>query len=196
MKTFLLLMLFPVLSFGQKKDIIYKKLSDYTCDCAHKKEQITDEALGFCIFEAVAALSAKEKKTINYNENDRVESVTKIAENIGFEMALSCSDVITKLNKSVGETADETVPTEVQPIFTGTLQSVGTGDFKTFLLVGENGEKMEFIWLSSFENDNLFVKNKITKGDKLEIQYREQQFFDPKTNLYKVYNAIASVKLL
>jgi hypothetical protein len=50
--------------------------------------------------------------------------------------------------------------------------------------------------LFSFEGDSLLIKNKIAKGDKIEIEYAELEFFDAKSKTYKVYNEISNLKLL
>jgi hypothetical protein len=63
-------------------------------------------------------------------------------------------------------------------------------------IIDESNTKREFIWLFSFGGDSLFIKDKIIKGDKIEVFYVEQQFYDPKTKTYKIYNEITEVKLL
>lgn len=181
---------------AQKKEIIYKKLANSTCECIGAKE-VTDINLGICIFDAINKLSDKERKRINVDIDDKMSSIEKIAESVGLEMASICPDVFIKIanENGLGESvvADDT---DLDLFYIGTFENISTAEFNTIFLIDEKNEKQEFVWLFSFEGDNLFVKNKIIKGDKLEVHYRQQEFFDPKQNKYRIYNEITSIKLL
>lgn len=198
MKLSLLLLLLPLTLTAQKKEVIYKKLAASTCDCIGTKE-VTDINLGICIFAAMNKLSEKEQKTINVNVDNKVASIEKIAESVGLEMASICPEVFIKManegNPEATMVADDNAD-ELDLFYTGTLESIVTAEFNTIFLMDDNNEKQEFIWLFPFEGDNLFVKGKIVKGDKLEIHYRQQEFFDPKQNKYRIYNEVTSIKLL
>lgn len=198
MKKIWILLLLPTLAFSQKREAVFKKLADYTCNCSQKNIPITETAVGICIFEALGAITDKEKKIIGYNPDKKADLVEKIAENIGMEMALICPQIFSKMEKLSSEeevTADtDEVITDV--FFTGTVESIASNEFKTIFMIDDKNEKKEFIWLFSFEGDSLFIKNKIGKGDKLEIHYREQEFFNPKSNSYRLYNEITAVKFL
>ncbi|MDI1254681.1 MAG: hypothetical protein PSV16_01155 [Flavobacterium sp.] len=197
MKKMLFLLLFPALIFAQKKDDVIKKLAESTCTCAQQKAQITQAEIGFCLISALSELSDKEKKVIGYSEDDLSASIEKVAENIGIKMAVTCPAVFTKMiAEEDTATATETATETPNPVFTGSFESISSNEFKTITLISDSNEKKTFIWLFPFDGDSMFIKNKIGKGDKLEIEYREQEFFDPKTNAYRTYNEISSVKLL
>jgi hypothetical protein len=123
-------------------------------------------------------------------------SIEKVAESIGIKMAVTCPAVFSKMMSEDDATAEEAATEIPNPVFSGTFESVTSNEFKTITIVSDSKEKKSFIWLFPFEGDSMFIKNKIGKGDKLEIEYREQEFFDSKSNSYKTYNEIASVKLL
>lgn len=181
---------------AQKKEVVYKKLASSTCECVSTKE-ITDINLGICIFDAMNKLNEKERKIVGVDIDNKMASVEKIAEAVGLEMATICPDVFIKMAKD--ESGDETLVAdedELDLFYTGTFDSMVSNEFNTVFLMDDKNAKQEFIWLFSFEGDNLFTKNKIVKGDKLEIHYRQQDFFDPKQNKYRIYNEITSVKLL
>lgn len=196
MKLKLLLLLIPLALTAQKKEIVYKKLANSTCECITTKE-VTDINLGICIFEAINKLTDKERKTVNVDIDDKMASIEKIAESVGLEMAVICPDVFVKIAKE--SDTEETFVAEEDELdlfYTGTFESIATVEFNTIYLLDDKNVKQEFIWLFSFDGDNLFVKNKIVKGDKLEVHYRQQEFFDPKQSKYRIYNEITSIKLL
>lgn len=196
MKSILFLLLLPVTLMAQKREVVYKKLAKSTCECITAKE-ITDINLGICIFDAMNKLTEKERKTVNIDIDNKMASIEKIAEAVGLEMATICPDVFIKMAKE--ETDGQAFITdddELDLFYTGTFESMVTNEFNTIFLLDDKNEKQEFVWLFSFEGDNLFMKNKIVKGDKLEIHYRQQDFFDPKQKKYRIYNEITSIKLL
>ena len=193
-KLLMLLLVLPLGLAAQKKEAVYKKLASTTCDCASKKDpnQLTETDLGICIFESLDKLEDKEKKAIGYNPDKKMETIEKIAESVGLEMAVICPNVFSKLGQEEEGATEEAVDTFV----TGTLESITSNEFKTIHVMDENNASRAFIWLFSFDGDTLFIKNKVVKGDKLEVHYREQEFFDPKTNSYQKYNEITEIKLL
>lgn len=196
MRKLLLLLFLPLLLTAQKKEAVYKKLATYTCECVSGKAEITDVNLGICIFEALGELSNKERRIIEVNPDDKMAAIQKIAEAVGLEMAIICPDVFTKIaeNKAQDNVAAE--DDDLDLFYTGTFESMTTQEFNTIVLLDDKNEKQEFVWLFPFEGDNLFIKNKIIKGDKLEIHYRQQEFYDPKLTKYRIYNEISSIKLL
>lgn len=199
MKKMLLLLLCTVAMTAQKKEAVYKKLAALTCECSTNKgtEKLTETDLGLCIFESLGMLDEKDRKTIGYNPDKKSTSLERIAENVGVEMALLCPKVFSNILD--GE-ADEFVADEIEEIISsshkGTFESMTSTEFNTITITDESNTKREFIWLFSFEGDSLFIKDKIVKGDKIEVFYTEQQFFDPKTKTYTIYNEITEVKLL
>lgn len=199
MRKIVLLLLFPLLTMAQKKEVVYKKLAALTCECATNKgpEKITETELGFCIFESLNTISDKERKVIGYNADKKSASLERIAENVGVEMALTCPKVFsTILSEEEGGMTEEVVEEAIASSHKGTFDAIVSGDFNTVTLIDESNTKREFIWLFSFEGDALFIKGKIVKGDKIEVFYTEQQFFNPKTKTYTIYNEITEVKLL
>ncbi len=198
MKLPLLLLLLPLTLMSQKKEVVYKKLANSTCECIGAKE-VTDVNLGICIFAAINKLSEKEQKIVNVDVDNKVASIEKIAESVGLEMASICPEVFTKManQENAGENfVVEGDDTDLDLFYTGTLESITAAEFNTIILIDDKNEKQEFIWLFPFDGDNLFVKGKIVKGDKLEIHYRQHEFFDPKQNKYRIYNEITTIKLL
>lgn len=199
MRKIVLLLLFPLLTMAQKKEVVYKKLAALTCECATNKgpEKITETELGFCIFESLNTISDKERKVIGYNADKKSASLERIAENVGVEMALTCPKVFsTILSEEEDGLTEEFVEEAIASSHKGTFDAIVSGDFNTVTLIDESNTKREFIWLFSFEGDALFIKGKIVKGDKIEVFYTEQQFFNPKTKTYTIYNEITEVKLL
>lgn len=200
MKKGLVLLLVSIASFGQKKEVIYKKLAATTCECATKKSngKLTEMDLGICIFEALATLDPKEQKTINFNPEKKTENLETIAESVGLEMALKCPSVFAQF-KDFGQDNDNpiaSVSSETSFSETGVITEIVGTDFKIVKMKSDADVPKEFIWLTSFEGDTLLMKNKIVKGDQVQIQYIEKEFFDAKSATYKKYNQIIGIKLM
>lgn len=196
MKKLLIVLLFPTVLFAQKKNEVYKKLATLTCECSSKKSDKSDMSLGLCIFESLDKINPKEQKIIGYNPDKKIETVEKVAEQVGVEMALTCPDIIAAYSNTEGISDEEPVVDTTYITFTGVLEEIKSSEFNTVVLVNDAKEKKEFIWLFPFDNDAMFVKGKISKGDKIELEYREQSFFDPKKKDYRNYNEITGVKFL
>jgi hypothetical protein len=182
--------------WAQKKEAVYKKLAISTCDCVSNKKEVTDVNLGVCIFEALDQLSNKERRSIDVNPDDKMNAIQSIAESVGIEMAIVCPDVFTKIAENKATETAVADDDELDLFYIGTFESMTTQEFNTITLLDEKKEKQEFVWLFTFDGDSLFIKNKIVKGDKLEIHYRQQDFYDPKLGKYRIYNEITSIKLL
>ena len=195
MRITVFLWLMPMVLLAQKREAVYRKLATSTCDCVSEKKEVSDVNLGICIFEALDHLSNKERRIIDINPDDKMTSIKKIAESIGLEMAVVCPELFAKIAENkIPE--DSESDDELDLFYTGTFDGMTTQDFHTIFLMDDKNEKQEFVWLFSFEGDNLFIKNKIVKGDKLEIHSRQQEFYDPKLSKYRIYNEITSIKLL
>lgn len=192
-KLSLALFLFSMYSVAQKKDVVFKKVATLTCECtsAKKTENLSDTDFGFCLLGSLGKLTPKEQKIIGYGTGDKSEISDEIAESIGIEMALICPEIFSKM-----ESDEEEVEAESDLVFTGTFETTITNEFNTIKATDENKVTKDFIWLFPFDGDALLIKKKIIAGDKIEIRYREQSFFDPKTNEYRNYLEILEIKLL
>lgn len=201
MKKLLLVLLFPTLLFSQKKSEVLKKAAEFACECASKKDDVSEMSLGLCLFESLNKLNPKEQKIIGYNSAKKMQTVKKVASDLGIEMATICPDIFTKFADQKGDIVDETAYVE-PPLtenylkYTGVLDQIKTAEFNTIILLNDAKEKKEFVWLYPFEGDSLLIKDKISKGDKIEIEYREQSFYDPAKKDYRTYNEITSVKFI
>jgi hypothetical protein len=200
MNKIIFLVLFPVLVFAQKKEVIYKKLANFSCECANKIEKPTEMQLGVCLFSSMDKLSEKEKKAIGFNADNKADIETGIYENIGVEMALICPDIFVDKSAPIADeeyeaVADSAAVEAPATYVTGVFESMESKEFNTITITNEENVKQSFIWLFPFDGDSLFIKNKIVKGDKISISFTEQQFFDPKSKSYTTYNEITSISL-
>ena len=193
----LLLLFFTAFSFAQKKEVVFKKLAESTCECTKAKGEatISDISLGLCIFQSLDKLTPKEQKVIGYNPEKKMETIEGVAENVGLEMALICPEIFAKMSDSEEEATEEVADVE-DTFIVGTYDSMVSKEFVTIKIIDENKAVKDFIWLFPFDGDTLFIKKKVDKGEKIEVHYREQEFFDPKSNSYQKYNEITEIKLL
>lgn len=194
----LLLLFFTAFSFAQKKEVVFKKLAEATCECTKAKGEatVTDISLGLCIFQSLDKLTPKEQKAIGYNPEKKMETIEGVAENVGLEMALICPEIFANMADGEEEVEEAAAPAVEDTFITGTFDSMITNEFVSIRIIDENKAKKDFIWLFPFDGDTLFIKKKVDKGEKIEVHYREQEFFDPKTNSYQKYNEITEIKLL
>lgn len=189
-------MLFPVFIFAQKEQAIYEKLANQTCECVTEKKtaKLAELEISFCIVSSLEKLSDEERKVIKYNTDSDI-SLDKVCEQIGIKMVGICSKIFSDMLQDE-ETSENVITEEViDPTSIGTFQSMVFNQFNTIVTLDSENQKKEFIWLFPFEDDTIFIKNKIVKGDKIEVKYRELNLFDPKINDYKIYNEILEVKL-
>lgn len=194
----LLLLFFTAFSFAQKKEVVFKKLAESTCECSKAKGEatISDISLGLCIFQSLDKLTPKEQKVIGYNPEKKMETIEGVAENVGLEMALICPEIFANMSDGEEDAAVDSTAVEEDTFVVGTFDSMVSKEFVTIKIIDENKAVKDFIWLFPFDGDTLFIKKKVDKGEKIEVHYREQEFFDPKTNSYQKYNEITEIKLL
>lgn len=200
MKKSILLTAMLIASAGvsaQKKEAIYKKLAEKSCDCSMKKgaPNIGEVELGLCLLEAVNTLDAKEQKIMGINPNKKMESIEKLAEGIGVEMALTCPQVFQNMKDDNGEALFQNGDA-ASLTNSGVVEDIISNEFRIIRIKDESGASQEFIWLTQFESDSLLLKGKVVKGDKVEVAFTEQQFYDLKSNAYRAYKVIKAIKLL
>lgn len=190
------LSLFTLLSFSQKKEDIYKKIANSCCERLNEKKssKLTELDLGFAILQVLGDLNEKEKNIIGFNSSKAEESLEKIGEPIGIQMAMACPSIFASLVDENGKNLLE--ESSNGNSLRGTIEELVSNDFKKIKLKNDKGEIIEFLWLSAFSTDSILVNNKVVKGDKVEINFNEENFFDPKSNSYKKYNVIKGIKFL
>lgn len=198
-KIQLLTLLLPIFLMSQKKEAVYKKLANLTCDCAEKKakeKSLTSYDLGICIFDALDQLDVKDRKTISYNPDKKIETGMDIAKSVGIEMAIICPKYIKATKEEEPPVMIDSTQAVAVNTIKGSIDSLVSNGLKFIYIIDDNHLKKEFLWLDAFEGDSLFIKGKAAIGDIIEIQYVESIYFDPKENSYRKYNVITSIKLL
>ena len=181
---------------AQKKEAVYKKIAEKSCECALQKgaSNISQMDLGICLFEGINILDTKELKVLGINPDDKMGSIESVAEAVGIEMAMTCPVIFENIGYENGEVVfQKDKEKEVKRLtFTnsGVVEEVTTKEFKTIKIKDASNTIQEFLWLNQFEGDSLLINGKIVKGDKVEIVFAEEQFFDSKVNAYRAFNVI------
>jgi hypothetical protein len=183
---------------AQKKDAVYKKIAEKSCDCAMKigAAKIGEAELGLCLFEGLNSLEAKDLKIIGVNPDKKMESLESIAEPIGIQMAMTCPQVFQGMMNQEESALQNNEASKQTFTNSGVVEGLTANEFKSIKIKDASNTVQEFIWLTQFEGDSLLINGKVVKGDKVEIVFTEEQFFDVKTNAYKAFNIIKSIKLL
>lgn len=183
---------------AQKKEAVYKKIAEKSCDCAMKigAAKIGEAELGLCLFEGLNSLEAKDLKIIGVNPDKKMESLESIAEPIGIQMAMTCPQVFQGMMNQEESALQNNEASKQTFTNSGVVEGLTANEFKSIKIKDASNTVQEFIWLTQFEGDSLLINGKVVKGDKVEIVFTEEQFFDVKTNAYKAFNIIKSIKLL
>lgn len=80
--------------------------------------------------------------------------------------------------------------------FTGTVTTVENEPFVVFSIKDDLGKTARFFWLDFVQCDSDLISHYATlTGSTIKVQYRSQEFFDPKINEYRQFNIIQSVNI-
>ena len=194
-KITFLVILFTFISHtsNAQKDYL-KKIAEKSCECVKEKQKtnpnLTDVELGLCLLES--AKDYKEQILKDYNvdlETMDGENGEKLGELIGYQMAFACPDVLQIF-------ADDE---EALPSFTtkGQITNIVENAIITFELKDDSGKTTKLYWLTfiqaSFDIQNTYKK---LQDKNVEIEYFEQELFDPRLNEYRKFNVISAIRLL
>lgn len=142
------------------------------------------------------ALYGKYEKELN-KEGIKVDfgnqkSAEKLGEQIGLKMAKYCPEILVTL---FGEMTEEEEGDEFS--IKGVLKKV-EGDELSILVIKDNNSKTQkFVWLDNFEGSDDLIEN---LGDlenkKVEVFYKNLEFFSPKLKEYIVRKKISKLNFV
>lgn len=180
-------------------------IADETCSCINElmnsgEKQNLEMRLGFCMLKAAGPYEKQLKKDYNIDlskiGSQGEEMGEAIGEALGIKIATRCPDTFMAL-ASMLEQGNGTTPAIEEKRFEGTVTSISDQQFIVFTVKDASGKAASFYWLSFFASDmNLSSNYKGVKDKKVQVGYREEEFFDPRINEYKKFNVITSLKSL
>jgi hypothetical protein len=187
--------------FGQNKDAIYDVIAKETCECvSNKKLDLANDDLekvqiefGFCMINSYSNHKNDFDEPIDLDFGNS-ELMGKFGEDIALKMVNHCPDFIIALGSrgDVSEEEEEIPNSTLEAFFVESKKN----DFQTITVKESNGRLHILIVLTFFENVNLITENVIKKNEKVEVEYFEQEFYDPKVNDFRYYKVIQGIKKL
>lgn len=175
---------------------IIDKVSTETCSCMSEKDlaDITvedfEQEIGLCLMN-IAAKYDTELKAAGYDISDQ-NSVSKLGEQVGQNIAFNCPDVFQKMMKLYGE--EESTQTQVRQLarYRGTfVQLQTTGPFAVLTLRDADDSQATFLWLEYFPGSEMFLQGTDSLQDiMLTITYETRELFQAETGQYQAFQVI------
>ncbi len=197
MKKFsiIILLVFSTVSYCQ--DAI-DAMAKETCECINKKfpdisksnaGEIEDE-LGSCLLTSYMA-HKEELKPEDKTELTNQEGMKNLGEKVAMKMLTHCPAVIIELGKSSN---DEEAVEVANLTLSGQFVESKSNEFVTISLKDASGRTHSLVLLNPFENSSLITDNSLKKNDKIEVEYYEQEFYDPKAKDFRYYKVLQGLK--
>ncbi len=196
--TVCLLVITPKASAQNYMDAI----SSQSCDCISKlinsgEKQNLEMRLGACVLQAAGPYEKQLKKDYGIELSRIAGQGEQLGEMLGVKIATKCPDTFLALMDMMNYTGEEATAVQ-EKTFEGTVTGINDQQFIVFTVKDASGKASSFYWLSFFTTDlSLNSSNyKEIKDRKVQVGYREEEFFDPRINEYKKFNVITSLKSL
>lgn len=195
MKRFILVpifLLFTSVNYGQT---YMDELTTKVCDCVRKIEDTTDEesytmAMGICMIESATPYKKELKKDYGIDFDNIDATGDKLGYQLGIKMAGKCPEVITRVSK-LSKTKEET-----QQTIEGTIVKIDSEPFVVFNIKDKKGKTGKYYWMKFIKTEKIDLpteyKNLI--GKEVEIEYIEEEYFDPKIEQYRNFNIVQKMK--
>lgn len=180
---------------------VYDAMGKESCECLNSKvkdlSKISSEELqteiGMCILQCIStnANKLKGKNKVDLTDED---AMTKFAEKIAIKMLGFCPDVIIKLGKDkLQEDAAITKLSENLKI-EGEFMEQLNNEFTSIVIKEDTGRTHTFLFLTFFESSNLITDNLMKKGNKIIVEYNEQEYYDTKAKDYRKYKVLKAIQ--
>ena len=184
------------------KDELVEIISNESCECINGKgldfEAIDKQKLelnfGLCIIESYTKHpEASELLNVSFNDDKSLEALGEV---VALKMMTSCPDIMSLMVGNYLE--DDSIATEAPQ--NNTLNGLAFLSLKSNQLFNtlsfkdtSNGRTYSFLWLEYFDGSQLFENEKKLKKQVFNIQYKEQDFYDPKINDYRNFKIITKL---
>ncbi len=191
------ILIFSSVSYSQDAlDIIGKE----TCECLNKKipdvtkvpSNVLQNELGACMMTSYMAHKSELKPEDQADFGDS-EGMRKLGESVAMKMLVHCPNVIMELGRStLDEKADEIVIDNYK--ISGQFLEAKTNDFISISIKDNTGRTHSLLLLTFFENSNLITESLLKKNQQIEVEYYEQEFYDPKSKDFRYYKVLQGLK--
>ena len=198
-KIFVALFLLVAIVGLQAQDGIVDKVSAETCTCMSEKDltdisvEAFEQEIGLCLMNIAAKYNA-ELKAAGYDISDQ-NSVSKLGEQVGQQIAFNCPDVFQKMMELYGQ--EESTQTQVRQLarYRGTFVNMqAMGPFVVLTLQDADGSQNTFLWLEYFPGSEMFLQGTDSLKDlMLTVTYETRELFQAETGDYQAFQVINRV---
>lgn len=178
-------------------------IADQGCKCIEDRlasidggadKELTTVEMGLCMIEAAQPYAKQLKKDhkVDFAHIDR--DGEKLGTLIGLQMATRCPQTLVRMTKVQNE--PEVAPQAVgsSKTFEGTVVGFSEDQFITLTIADDHGKRYKFLWLGHFRSDlNPEDTYRTLEGIKVHVNYREQEFYEPKLKEYRAFNVIEAL---
>lgn len=137
-----------------------------------------------------------EKEGIKFDLSKGGSEGEKIGELIGLNMVKHCPAFILALGEEYIEN-DESFEGNDAEVIKGKIKKITGEDLYVLEIKDTEGKTQKFVWLTNFEgSDELIELEDKSKGKKVEVSYKNIEFFSPKLKEYIVKKTITKLEFL
>lgn len=174
------------------------KIVKESCSCIDDIDLTSENTtikLGLCMIQS-ATPYAKELKRDHGIDFDQIEAEgEKLGTLIATQMIVVCPTKLIEIASLAESDDDESTAATLNE--TGTVTKIEQEAFIVFTVKNNQGKVSKFYWLN-FPNSNLELTSEYGNllQKEVQIEYRTEEFFDPKLEGYRQHNVITSINTL
>jgi len=176
------------------------KIVEKSCECVTKISDTleTDKKtlqLGLCLIEAAMPYSKQLKKDHKIDLEKLDEQGEQLGQLIALKMMAVCPDALIVIT----EAAEKNTPKEEEgeKSIQGTISRIEDDYFVTFHVKDDAGKITKFYWLTFIEsNRDMITQYKALTGKRVQLIYKNMEFFDPKIGEYRSYQIISKIEVI
>lgn len=178
---------------------VVDQISEETCTCMSEKDltgiavEKFEQELGLCLMN-VAVRYSDELEAMGLNISDQ-NAISKLGEQVGQRIALSCPDVFQKMLELYGQ--EESTQTQVRQLarYRGKFVDLeNVGPFARLSLEDADGSQASFLWLEYFPGSEMFLQGVSSlKGQMMTVTYETRELYQPQTGGYQAFQVINRV---
>lgn len=153
--------------------------------------------LGLCILQACSPREKELKKQYSFTLADFSENEKKAEEfgmQVGMRMAFKCPELFVGTEVTeMDEESDLELPEDMNSFFVeGVLTAIEPGQFNTLVVRDDTGKVHRVLWLTFFENSELFATT-AQVGSRVTVEFYEDMFYNPALSEYEWQKIIVAV---
>lgn len=185
----LFIALLSLLTLPIQSQEIIDKMAKLTCECMeeegfdNKSQQEVTNIMSNCLTQHLLSNIAEIQTQLDVEITDQ-EAMRAVGEKIGTKMAGICPAAVIALAGGL-EGLEEEPTTDDENSFAGKITSIDGTEFTSIKIINESGTLHTFIWLGSFDGDEVLLELKEEAiGQKVIINFEELEVYDHKMGKY------------